>query len=88
MLGTEECLDLSRRGMTTKINIGDKFKSRSYGEFTVSDYINSKDVIITFDKTGYTYSASAGNIRNGLVKDNLAKSVYGVGYFGFSYWKR
>lgn len=51
-----------------------------------------KNCVIQFIDTGYIRRANIDNIKAGKVKDLLAKSVYGVGYYGdfekVYYWKK
>ena len=61
---------------------GDVFKTKSYGDLTVTKYINSQDVHVMFINTGYQTVTLASNIRRGLVKDRLSRSIYGVGITG------
>lgn len=68
--------------MKERLKTGDRLSSLSYGTFTIEEYVNANVVVIKFDATGYVTKASAGNIRNGRVRDNTAKTVYGVGCFG------
>lgn len=69
------------------LKVGDRFSSVNFGIFTVKNYTNAHDVLIEFDNTGYCYSVAAGNARRGLVKDNMAKTVYGVGCLGNGKYK-
>ena len=61
---------------------GDVFKTKSYGDLTVTKYINSQAVCVKFVVTGYETTTQAINIRRGLVKDKLSRSIYGVGITG------
>lgn len=58
------------------------FSSRSFGDFVIDRYVNCHEVYIKFLNTGSIGKASAGNIRNGFVKDVMAPSVAGIGYLG------
>lgn len=69
------------------IKMGDVFYSKSYGKFEVTEYMNARCVKILFYNTGGITTASAGNIRNGRVKDVLAKDVFGVGCIGSGEFK-
>lgn len=57
-------------------------KSKSYGDFRVIKYINTKIVHIEFIDTGFIKTAGAGDIRKGAVKDLLFRCIYGVGFIG------
>ncbi len=61
---------------------GDVFKTKSYGDLIVTKYINSQDVHVMFINTGYQTVTLASNIRRGLVKDRLSRSICGVGITG------
>lgn len=61
---------------------GDVFKTKSYGDLIVTKYINSQDVHVMFINTGYQTVTLASNIRQGLVKDRLSRSICGVGITG------
>lgn len=64
------------------MNIGDKYNSRSYGEFEVLSINNSNSVVVLFVKTGFKTVATKDNIKHGRVKDNMLPSIYGVGFIG------
>lgn len=68
--------------MKKKLEVGDRLLSKSYGYFTVEKLIDYREVYIRFENTGGLGKAAAGNVRNGAVRDNLAKTVYGVGFLG------
>lgn len=56
--------------------------SNNYGDFIISDYVDSDNVIVRFIVTGYEVNTSMLQIRKGSVKDKFAPRVYGVGYTG------
>ena len=58
------------------------FASTNSGDFKVVEYIDQKNVVIEFLYTGTRLVARIGNILNGLVKDRMYPSVYGVGITG------
>lgn len=64
------------------INEGDIFKTKSYGGLVVTKYINSQNIHVMFINTGYKTVTQASNIMQGLVKDKLSRSIYGVGITG------
>jgi hypothetical protein len=68
--------------MSKKLEVGDRLLSKSYGYFIVEKIVSSNEVFVRFENTGGISKAAAGNVRNGLVRDNFARTVYGVGYFG------
>ena len=61
---------------------GKVFASTNSGDFKVVEYIDQKNVVIEFLYTGTRLVARIGNILNGLVKDRMYPSVYGVGITG------
>lgn len=73
--------------MAEALKVGQRFKSKSYGYFTIHEYVGAYGVYAKFEDTGYVSKTSAGNIRKGLVRDNLAKTVRGVGCFGVGPFK-
>lgn len=70
-----------------KLEVGQRLKSKSFGYFTVEKLVNSGEVHFRFEESGGVGKATSGNVRNGLVRDNFAKTVYGVGYFGDGIFK-
>ena len=64
------------------MNIGTIHTTNNCGDLVIIDYINAKKVKVRFMLTGYEKTVSAGNIREGKVKDVLCPSVYGVGFLG------
>lgn len=68
--------------MADILQAGQRFNSKAYGSFVVTKYVSAGEVHIQFDETGGTSKAAAGNIRNGHVRDNLARTVFKVGYLG------
>ncbi|HDZ3730335.1 TPA: hypothetical protein RSW61_001933 [Vibrio harveyi] len=67
--------------MNSSIKVGDVFETK-YGKLKVLDYINARNVVTQFENTGYVKVTQTSSIRNDLVKDPLAPSVYGIGYLG------
>ena len=53
-----------------------------FGKLVVTKYIKDKHVEIRFLETGFEKISRSDHIRNGLVKDLLVPSVYGVGFLG------
>lgn len=68
--------------LPSDIKIGSKHETNSSGTLTVLDVIDSYDIKVKFDKTGYETTVSAGNIRKGSVKDKNKPVVCGVGFIG------
>ena len=63
---------------------GDVFKTKSYGDLTVTKYINSQAVCVKFVVTGYETTTQAISIRRGSVKDRLLPTVH----WGRHYWRQ
>jgi len=62
--------------------LGKTFKSKDCGDFTVLDYLNSKQVLIQFNKTKSQKWCELKAVRSGGVKDPNFPSIYGVGFIG------
>lgn len=61
---------------------GKTFKTKSYGDVIVLEYVDSSKILIQFLESGGKNFVSSGNLRKGLVRDFMARTIYGVGYFG------
>ena len=61
---------------------GKIFDSNNSGKLVVTEYRNSKNVIVEFLRTGYVTKCDLDKILLGKLKDKLAPSVYGVGVVG------
>ena len=61
---------------------GKIFDSNNSGKLVVTEYRNSKNVIVKFLRTGYVTKCDLDKILQGKLKDKLAPSVYGVGVVG------
>lgn len=62
-------------------------KTKFNGNLEIVEYVANEEVKVKFTKTGFLTESSAGNIRKGLVKDNLNPSVFDVGFVGFGTYK-
>ena len=60
---------------------GKRFKSKSYGWYTVKSYENFAEVLIEFD-SGFKKKCNLKEVKSGAVKDLTFPSIYGVGYIG------
>ncbi len=73
------------------ISVGDKFESKSSGEFQVIGALpkNGRRGMykIRFKETGFEVEVSKTAIVQGMIKDPYSASVYGVGYIGFGKYK-
>ena len=65
-----------------RISVGDVFSTKNFGDIEVVEYVNSTNVIVRFLDTGTIKSSRAVHIKSGLVQDNFATTVYGVGHIG------
>ena len=65
-----------------QMSVGDVFPTKNFGDVEVVKYVNSTNVTVRFLNTGTIKSSRAAQIRSGLVQDNFATTVYGVGYIG------
>lgn len=61
---------------------GKIFKTTKYGDLVITKYIDNHNVQVKFINTNYETTAHICHIRNGLVKDRLFPSLYGVGVVG------
>lgn len=68
------------------IKVGDTFNT-AHGVCKVIEYVKSTKILVEFENTGGRVWCQAGNLRAGLVKDFMAKTVFGVGYIGGSEFK-
>lgn len=64
------------------MNVGDKIKSLSCGEYVVTKINDSRSVLVRFLDTGYEVSRRRSEVKSGSVKDPLCKNVLGVGCVG------
>lgn len=67
---------------TSKIYSGLVLQSFSYGKYEIIEYKNACEVKIRFMDTGYESIFHSSQVKNGLVKDRLFKSVCGVACIG------
>ena len=65
-----------------KNSVGVVCKSKSFGDFRIVSYSDSKNVMIVFINTGFLTSTRSDCIRDGRVRDRLTSSVFGVGVIG------
>lgn len=67
--------------------VGLKLPSRNYGCFSILKIDTHARITICFENTGYVTISACKEVLKGSVKDNLAPSVYGVGYIGIGVYK-
>ena len=65
-----------------KNSVGVVCKSKSFGDFKIVSYSDSKNVLIEFINTGFLTSTRSDCVRDGRVRDRLTSSVFGVGVIG------
>jgi hypothetical protein len=58
-----------------------RFTNKSGQSGFVLKYVNKNEVYFQFD-SGYVGCFAIGNIRNGLFKDKMSPSMYGIGFIG------
>lgn len=68
--------------MSKEKYLGKVFETNSYGKYEVIEYVNWENVTVRFIQTGYVTKTRHDHIREGVVKDYLYPSVFGVGYYG------
>lgn len=56
--------------------------SSSFGSFKVVEVNSWNNVVVKFDSTGYTLKTTTYYAANGLVKDKMFPSIFGVGFIG------
>ena len=78
------CKLLSRylNDIDIKSSVGVVCKSKSFGDFKIVSYSDSKNVLIEFINTGFLTSTRSDCVRDGRVRDRLTSSVFGVGVIG------
>lgn len=64
------------------VTVGSVWESKLYGRFDVVDYHGCESVIVRFIETGFETKSTSQAVRNGNIKDRLARSVFGVGFIG------
>ena len=59
--------------LSEQFAVGAVHQSNNYGEYEVVEYLNSEFVGIEFLETGYRTYATAYTLKNGSVRDKMAK---------------
>lgn len=62
--------------------LGQRFIHPSHGEYEIVDYKSSRDVVVRFDKTGYTTKVIYASCLVNEIKDPLTPNVFGIGFVG------
>lgn len=82
-------LDSIKKGSISSVRINQKlfYEGKEYTntdglKFVITDYTSALKVVIQFKETGYIAEKTLSQILTGKVKDNLAKTVYGIGCIG------
>ena len=67
-----------------KINIavGDRYTSKSCGDFEVIEILSYKKIKVRFVATGFETWVQGGQVTDGRISDKLSPTVYGVGVLG------
>lgn len=60
---------------------GDVYETKC-GLCRIVSYSSSRYMEVTFERTGYTTSCQASQLRKGTLKDPYFPSIFGTGYFG------
>lgn len=61
---------------------GKILETKSYGKYQITEYANCENITVKFIDTGYVTKTRLDHIKDGVIKDYLCPSVYGVGYYG------
>ena len=59
--------------------VGKTYTSNNFGEFTIIDYKDSRNVVIEFINTKFVTTAKMSSVIKGAVKDKSVPTVLGVG---------
>lgn len=62
--------------------VGEILETKDYGKYEILECKAWDNITIRFLDTGYTTKTRQGNIKDGVIKDYLRPSVFGVGYYG------
>lgn len=62
--------------------VGQVFKSNSYGDYTLLEYVGYTKCLVEFNLTKHRLWTDAKSVREGAVKDPYYPSVHGVGHLG------
>lgn len=65
-----------------EIDFDKVYASKSWGQFKIVNYTNSRNVEVEFIDTGTRMTAQLGAVREGKIKDYMYPSVYGVACLG------
>lgn len=68
--------------VSKKYFVGSIHVSNESGVFRVLGKVDSNNFAVEFLNTGYITTAQTNNIKNGVVKDPLHPTVFGVGFIG------
>jgi hypothetical protein len=62
--------------------LGKILETKSFGKYKVIEYLAWDNITVKFLQTGYVTKTRQQHITDGVIKDYLYPSVYGVGYYG------
>ena len=65
--------------------VGKTYMSNNFGEFTIIDYKDSRNVVIEFINTKFVTTAKMSSVIKGAVKDKNTPTVLGIGIVGEKY---
>ena len=80
--------DVKAKDIKNSIGAGTAYQSKNSGCFTITNYLDSYNIVIKFINTGYETVVQLGDIRSGSIKDPYIPSVYGIGVLGTKYPSR
>jgi hypothetical protein len=69
------------------MQVGTIHATKSCGDLRVISYKGVYDVDVEFIKTGYVTKTRSTHVRDGLIKDPLHPTIYGVGFLGVGEYK-
>ena len=61
--------------------VGQRFKSKNFGWFTIKEYFSFSKVLIEFD-SGYSKFTTLKEVKTGSIKDVTVPTVFGIGFYG------
>lgn len=66
----------------SSIEVGQKYPSRSCGNFEIMEVLSYKKIKVRFTTTGFEAWVQGGQVTDGRISDKLSPTVYGVGILG------
>lgn len=62
--------------------LGKILETKNYGSYEVIDYVNWENITVRFIQTGYVTKTRLEHLKDGVIKDYLYPSIYGIGCYG------